>query len=847
MKLSKFRTPLTAVPGLSDEAIVTLRSCGIRTWEEYCAYAHTLENVKVEGGDLFKGKVGVDVFESISGYKAASRPMGCTMPDACLARMKSACGETFAGAGRIDPAVGDFGEDNLPHEIRLMDRMPKVRDQGSRGTCTAFATTALCEFADGCSAQFSPQFLYWASKMRDGSPDSDGTSLDTVQETLFEDGVCHESFWPYNGKPIVDENGVLDAGQGPAPQEAVENAREHRLSCRTLSPNAVRQYRKILASGKPVVVGLATFRSWTRNRMTEETGRVPMPFMKKGEDGSWCLIEQSDGGHAMCLVGYVDDESAAGGGYFIVRNSWGEFWASECEEGAGHALIPYRYVALFAFSAFTIHDRPDIHDRPEPSSAAAMPKPSVSSMRSALDDLPLHLRPFARILDRETRDFRGALLPKGACVLSLPKEGSPVVEYRQGNFNSREYQEIVTVSRFPDRALWTEDLSAAYDTILRRKQEFCAKIDENISERSLKLKPFPEFRFSWNMLQVMGTQRIKSSSELCDFSESLFDALLDSALSGSLKGLENVPAAWREAMKLTVSAKIRKVSSLSFIPNAVYVVEVFATPFGIDGKTGALQFANPSSRFIETVRACAVTALKGVDKGKFVFYSIGTGLQLGHDISAVREGLCAITISGPADDGRWEVRAPGYLTGQASYRDFSDRLMPITREELMSAVKTYVDEVGRDSFKSGKVTVGEIIDRLHESTNGKFRAFPVFRQTAIIRSLLQMQGNDPGRYAVCKESRGAQEVFVIPKTEVQKDDKPYRGRGWFLNMIMFHSIHFLGLVICSAILIGKSEFEVWMGLECNNVARVFMAALTMLVCGFIQGQFNRVVSSVERS
>jgi C1A family cysteine protease len=52
-------------------------------------------------------------------------------------------------------------------------------------------------------------------------------------------------------------------------------------------------------------------------------------------------------------VGYVDDDAVPGGGYFIVRNSWGDYWAADSPEAPGHALIPYAYVEQFSLEAFT--------------------------------------------------------------------------------------------------------------------------------------------------------------------------------------------------------------------------------------------------------------------------------------------------------------------------------------------------------------------------------------------------------------------------------------------------------------------------------------------------------------
>ena len=797
---------------------------------------------------MFRGKVGDAVFEGIAKATVKERPAGFIIPDDSLRQMMATCGETFSTATEADVVVGDFHKDGLPHEVRLMDRMPGVRDQGQRGTCTAFASVALCEFAEGCETELSPQFLYWASKERDGSPNHDGTYLDTVQSVLHEIGVCEERLWPYNAMPKYDE-GVLNAGQGPAPEEAVEDAHNHKVSCRALSPKSVREFRKLLAAGYPVVVGLTTFRSWTVNPITAETGWVPMPYMRRDKDGNWYPLEKAGGGHAMCLVGYVDNKSAAGGGYFIVRNSWGEAWASECEEGAGHALIPYRYVALFCHSAFTLQDADGESgsrggDSPMRIGPAASSGGRESSM---LDEVPPNLRPFAWVLDREARDFRRALLPQGACVLSLTPPVGALVEYRKENFNTKEFKEILTQSRYPDKSRWTAEFQTAYNAVLSRKQQFCAKIEENLAERSLRLKPFPEFKFSWNLFPVMGSRRIAAASVVADFSDSLFDALLAEAVPSG----ECVPekgSEWYAAMRQTVSAKIHKVSSLSLFPTVVYAVEVFATPFEINRKTGRCDFTSPTPKFVETVRKCAAAVLATKKKGEFVFFSIGTALPLAAGVEGIRESANSITVCGYAEGTGWEVRRPSYLTGQTAFRDFCDRLMPVTREDVLSAIKSYVDCKFLDPTRSAP-TVGEIINHLSECK--AFRGFPAFRQTVVIRMSCQLRDNARDKYAVVVDPTAQDDAHrvLVGSPELAGIFKPYKARNWLANLLLFHSVHLIGLLVCAAIYMVNIELlKVILNTTVGQVvlSKVILPMFTMFVSSFVQSKFNRLMTAVER-
>jgi hypothetical protein len=55
----------------------------------------------------------------------------------------------------------------------------------------------------------------------------------------------------------------------------------------------------------------------------------------------------------MCLVGYQDDASTPGDGVFILRNSWGHAFGTECSYGVGYGTIPYGYIKNECWEAVT--------------------------------------------------------------------------------------------------------------------------------------------------------------------------------------------------------------------------------------------------------------------------------------------------------------------------------------------------------------------------------------------------------------------------------------------------------------------------------------------------------------
>lgn len=234
---------------------------------------------------------------------------------------------------------------DLPAGVNLAPLMPPVRDQGERGTCLSFSTCAVREFLAPEHPDLSEQFFYWACKTagaQAGNGD-EGATIPMALGALAALGVCLEATWPYDPNPCVPE-------EGPTPsQAALAEARRYiwdagrQILCR------VETLKRILAGAdgapaQPAVIGVMVFDSSFFSPDVFRTGRITIPF--QGEPGT--------GGHALCVVGYQDDAASPGGGYLIVRNSWGTRWATHGEYGAGYGLMPYAYLGLYGVDALSL-------------------------------------------------------------------------------------------------------------------------------------------------------------------------------------------------------------------------------------------------------------------------------------------------------------------------------------------------------------------------------------------------------------------------------------------------------------------------------------------------------------
>lgn len=204
-------------------------------------------------------------------------------------------------------------EDDEPPLGDLRARLRPAGDQGRRGTCVAFAVTAIHEAHRGTDGDndipedLAEEVLFWGAKQIDGDL-ADGTRFTSADVALQRWGQPLEALWPY------DDRRDHRAASYQAPAAAVDPVNCHTSALRPLSVDAD-AVRQELDAGLPVVIGIPV---WDGLR---HAAAEPLPAPDPAD------IYPTR--HAVVAVGH--DPSA---GTVLIRNSWGPRWGTD-----GHLWI----------------------------------------------------------------------------------------------------------------------------------------------------------------------------------------------------------------------------------------------------------------------------------------------------------------------------------------------------------------------------------------------------------------------------------------------------------------------------------------------------------------------------
>ena len=221
----------------------------------------------------------------------------------------------------------------LPQQFSLRFRQTPVKDQGLRGTCTAFASIGASEYFNseeiGQTLDLSEEFLFKKTKeidIADYGYRGYGAHLRSAAKALQKFGVCFENTLPYS--PDEKENFWEEV---IVTKNIEAEAFIYRMQgYASVSPGLESIKKALVSTNSPLLGAIMLYKSY---RGARTTGVLPVPF-----EG-----EEQIGGHALLIIGYDDNSNV-----LICKNSWGEGWGDK-----GYLHIPYSCLKhMYSFWSF---------------------------------------------------------------------------------------------------------------------------------------------------------------------------------------------------------------------------------------------------------------------------------------------------------------------------------------------------------------------------------------------------------------------------------------------------------------------------------------------------------------
>jgi hypothetical protein len=295
--------------------------------------------------------------------------------------------------------IGLFGlsASSLPNSYLLAS--PAIRDQGQIGSCTGFCgaetdeilyyyknsgTVSSSNFTASSTTSpgigqaitnqvvntstLSPLFVYYVERcviLKQSISTDKGAYMVNIPETFqgltnnsgmgtalilngttFA-GVCYETDYPYpsngsntspqyttppSGNALTnDQLFTIGAQAGATGSSGTTTAGYYVIN----SSDPVTDVKTALANNKPVMMGFNVYDN-ARYQYFEGLGTTKYTYNPLTSTGKLAQGVHLLGGHAVPIIGYINDASQPGGGVFICQNSWSTSWGYH-----GYFYLPY--------------------------------------------------------------------------------------------------------------------------------------------------------------------------------------------------------------------------------------------------------------------------------------------------------------------------------------------------------------------------------------------------------------------------------------------------------------------------------------------------------------------------
>lgn len=274
----------------------------------------------------------------------------------------------------------------LPSMVDLSTGMPNVGNQGSQGSCTAWATGYAYKtyqekkdrgwnVINNTKTQFSPAYIY---NQINGGRDQ-GSYIDAALKLIVSQGCSTLSAMPYNQRDYLTQ---------PNSSQRTEASNYKALTWGTVPDGNVEEFKKHLASGDPVVVGVPVYPDF------DVSSSNPIYDNTNGT---------LNGYHAITFCGYDDSKKA-----FKLINSWGTSWGF-----SGYGWMSYDLVSRLRIRGYVMTDRKD-GTNPEPQPE---PKPEPQPEPKPIINLALN-KPTSISSNVYNSDYTGAKAVDGDKISS---------------------------------------------------------------------------------------------------------------------------------------------------------------------------------------------------------------------------------------------------------------------------------------------------------------------------------------------------------------------------------------------------------------------------------------------